>query len=141
MAIKAGVWIDHRKAVVVLITDAATETKQIDSGVEGPIRPASPVAEDIQERKILARLKTFYDEVIACIRDAEAILVFGPGQAKGELKKQLTTRKLGGRLAELETTDEMTDRQIAAKVRQHFSADPAKGTATRPARKRSKNSN
>ena len=140
MAINAGVWIDHRKAVVVLVSDAATETKQIDSRVEGPIRPASPVAEDAQERKILARLKTFYDEVIACTRDAEAIFVFGPGQAKGELKKHMTTRKLGGRLTELETTDEMTDRQIAAKVRRHFSPDSEKGAAARTLRKRSKES-
>jgi len=58
--------------------------------------------------------------VIASIRDAESILIFGPGEAKGELKKRLEGDKLGGRIVSIETVDKMTDRQITAKVRQHF---------------------
>ena len=57
---------------------------------------------------------------MACSRDAEAILLFGPGEAKGELKKRIERDKLGGRIVGVETVDKMTDRQIAAKVRQHF---------------------
>ena len=57
---------------------------------------------------------------IASIRDAESILIFGPGEAKGELKQRLETNNLGGRIVGIETVDKMTDRQIAAKVRQHF---------------------
>ena len=57
---------------------------------------------------------------IACIRDAESILILGPGEAKGELKKRLEKSKLGGRIAGVETVDKMTDRQIGAKVRQYF---------------------
>ena len=49
-----------------------------------------------------------------------SILIFGPGEAKGELKKRLEGDKLGGRIVSIETVDKMTDRQIAAKVRQHF---------------------
>jgi len=58
--------------------------------------------------------------VIASIREAEYILIFGPGEAKGELKKRLEGDKLGGRIVSIETVDKMTDRQIAAKVRQQF---------------------
>ena len=58
--------------------------------------------------------------VIACIRDAESILILGPGEAKGELKKRLERNKLGGRIVGIETIDRMTDRQIAAKVRRYF---------------------
>ena len=58
--------------------------------------------------------------VIACIRDAESILIFGPGEAKGELKKRLQRNKLGGCIIAIETIDRMTDRQIAAKVRRYF---------------------
>ena len=58
--------------------------------------------------------------MIASIRDAESILIFGPGEAKGELKKRLEGDKLGGRIVSIETVDKMTDRQITAKVRQHF---------------------
>ena len=49
-------------------------------------------------------------------RDAESILIFGPG----ELKKRLERNKLGGRVVGVETMDKMTDNQIAAKVRRYF---------------------
>jgi hypothetical protein len=54
------------------------------------------------------------------IRDAESILIFGPGEAKGELEEHLERNNLGGRIVGIETVDKMTDRQIAAKVRQYF---------------------
>jgi hypothetical protein len=54
------------------------------------------------------------------MRDAEAILIFGPGEAKGELRKRLERNNLGGRIVGMETVDKMTDRQIAAKVRRYF---------------------
>jgi len=58
--------------------------------------------------------------VIASIGDPESILIFGPGEAKGELKERLKKDGLAGRIVGVETADKMTDRQIAAKVRQHF---------------------
>jgi hypothetical protein len=58
--------------------------------------------------------------VIAHLRDAESILIFGPGEAKEELEKCLASKGLGGRIVGIETVDKMTDRQIAARVRQHF---------------------
>ena len=65
-------------------------------------------------------LNKYYDQVISCIRDAESILIFGPGEAKVELQKRLENEALGGRVAGIETVDKMTDRQIAARVRQRF---------------------
>jgi hypothetical protein len=67
-----------------------------------------------------AHLNIYYEAVIASLRDAESILIFGPGEAKGELKKRLEKSNLGGRIVGVETSDKMTDRQIAAKVRQYF---------------------
>jgi hypothetical protein len=40
--------------------------------------------------------------------------------AKDELKERLEGNNLGGRVVGIETVDNMTDHQIAAKVRQHF---------------------
>jgi hypothetical protein len=77
-------------------------------------------ADDRRQRKLTGHLNIYYDAVIACIRDAETILIFGPGEAKGELKKRLETNKLSGRIVGIETIDKMTDRQVAAKVRQYF---------------------
>jgi hypothetical protein len=47
-------------------------------------------------------------------------LIFGPGEAKGELQKRIKKNRLGGRIVGIETVDKMTSRQIAAKVRRYF---------------------
>ena len=132
MSTKVGLWIDHRKAVIVVVTGKGEETKLIISKVEKQLRRSggSPLkgryealqvpADDSREREFTGHLNIYYDAVIACVRDAEAILIFGPGEAKGELKKRLGSKELSGRIIGIETADKMTDRQIAAKVRQHF---------------------
>jgi hypothetical protein len=74
----------------------------------------------MRDRRFADHLNTFYDEVISHIREAESILVFGPGEAKGELEKRLESKGLGRRIVGVETIDKMTDGQIAAKVRQRF---------------------
>jgi hypothetical protein len=124
---QVGVWIDHRKAVIVLVTDEGEETRLIESNMEKHVRFASGSSEDgsaesTRDRQFASHLDGYYDKVIACIRDAESILIFGPGEAKGELDKRLESGELKGRIVGIETVDKMSDRQIAAKVRQHFLA-------------------
>ena len=65
-------------------------------------------------------LDKYYDRVVSFIRDADAILILGPGEAKGELKSRLEGQALGGHIVGVETVDKMTDHQIAATVRKHF---------------------
>lgn len=128
MATKAGVWIDHRQAIVVLVTDAGKSIKKIASGIEKPdhsrlkhkYTPNDFVAEDRLEHKLMSRLKDFYNEVIAGVRGAEQILIVGPGEAKGQLIKLLKSNEHRGRIAELETADKMTDSDLVSKVKLHF---------------------
>ena len=122
---QAGLWIDHKEAIVVFIGDDE-EPKRIESGMEkhvrfsGGNRPQDGAAEDQRDRQFASHLSRYYDDVIEHIRDAESILLFGPGEAKVELKSRLTAKGLGDRVVGIETTDKMTRHQIAAKVRQHF---------------------
>ena len=132
MRAKVGLWIDHRKAIVVTVTDKGEEIGLIistvqrqlrrsgDSPLKGPYEQQQVPADDRRQRTFTGHLTVYYDAVIACIGDAESILIFGPGEAKGELTKRLKRSDLGGRIAGVETVDKMTDRQIAAKVRRHF---------------------
>ncbi len=133
MKTKAGLWIDHRQAVVVMITATGEETRQIMSNAEKQLRrtgstplqgnfdPQDVPSDDSRLRTFTAELNRFYDEVIAGVSDAESILIFGPGEAKGELKKRLDEKNLGDRVSGVETVDNMTDPQVAAKVRKYFS--------------------
>jgi hypothetical protein len=126
MTTRVGLWIDHRETVLVTIADGVEETKRIDSGMEkhvrfsGGSRSEQGGGEDQQDRQFTGHLNSYYDEVIACLRDAESIFIFGPGEAKGELEKRLARKGLSGRVVSIETVDKMTERQIAAKVRQYF---------------------
>jgi stalled ribosome rescue protein Dom34 len=125
MTTKVGLWIDRRETVIVTIADNGEETKRIESGMvkhtrfSGGSRSEEGRADDQRDRQYTGHLNTYYDEVIAHLRDAESILIFGPGAAKGELEKRLASKGLSGRIAGIETVDKMTDRQIAARVRQH----------------------
>lgn len=120
-----GVWIDHRKAVIARVSDEGEVTKVIESNVEKhpgahssmPDGSQKVQADDSRDKEFMGHLRPYYDQVIAAIRDAEEIVIFGPGEAKGELKKRLEKDKIDGRIVAVQTVDKMTDRQIAAKVR------------------------
>jgi stalled ribosome rescue protein Dom34 len=121
----AGIWIDHRKTVIVSVTDTGEETSLIKSGMEKHVRYSRAAqedsAEDQRDTRFTGHLKKYCDQVISCIRDAESILILGPGEAKAELERRLEKEALGGRVVGIETVDKMTERQTAARVRQQFS--------------------
>lgn len=124
MKANAGLWIDHRNAVIVILDDKGEETKRINSDIEKHIRfsgiAQENTEEDIRDRRFTNHLNKYFDEVIACVRNAKSILVFGPGEAKMEIKKRLENEKIKTRLVNIETVDKMTDNQIVAKVREYF---------------------
>ena len=123
---QAGLWIDHREAIVVFIEDGAEKTKRIESGVEKHVRfsggneSEEGSADDQRDRQFAGHLNRYYDEVISSLRDVVSILLFGPGEAKGELEKRMAAKGLGGCIVGTETVDKMTTPQIAAKVRDYF---------------------
>ena len=122
---QAGLWIDHRKAVIVSITGEIEELKSIASDMEKHVRYSGGAMNDSEEderdRRFTGHLNKYYDEVVALVKDAVSILILGPGEAKVEFKKRLENEKQLGRVIDIETADKMTDNQIAAKVRSHFS--------------------
>ena len=146
MPAKAGVWIDHKQAIVVLVTDAGQEIKKFQGGTEQGARPAGStrsknkytrndfIAEDRREQKLVNDRKKVFDEVLAFIWGADSLLILGPGEAKGEFSKYIKAKKLRGLAVELETTDRITARQLTAKVSEHF-AKPAAGKSVTPKKK------
>jgi hypothetical protein len=127
-----GLWIDHRKTVIVSMENEVEETREIRSNMEKHVRFASSTrskdpsnvkgstAEDIRDRQFGDHLGRYYEGIISVIRGADSIWIFGPGEAKVELESRLKHEELGGRIVGIETVDKMSDHQIAAKVRDHF---------------------
>ena len=130
---KAGLWVDHRQAIIIVLSGQKTETRRIESKSEKQLRRTtgdSPLkgsyeaqlvpADDSQEVKLTGSLNNYYDAVITCLAGVDSILLFGPGEAKGELQTRLAARSLEKHIVGIETTDKMTENQIAAKVKQYF---------------------
>ncbi len=120
-----GLWIDHRKAVVVIISDEGEEVREITSHMEKHVRFSSGASEDgssedVRDRQFDNHLNSYYDSVITIIHEADSLQIFGPGEAKGELKNRLEREGFKGQILGIETVDKMTDRQIAAKVRERL---------------------
>jgi hypothetical protein len=104
---QASPWIDHRKAVIVFVTDG--------DGLE------DGSTEDVRDRQFGNHLTDFYERVSAGIRDAETIQIFGTGEAKGGLRKRLDHDGCKRKILAVETMDKMTDRLISAKVQERYS--------------------
>ena len=69
----------------------------------------------------MSALTRYDDEVVSQLGQPKALLIFGPGEAKLELKERLSRLKtLSGRTVDIETVDKLTDPQIVAKVKEHF---------------------
>ena len=124
---QAGLWIDHREAVIVVLTDKDEKITRINSDAEkqtrfpgGSRKDGFQKTEAVRGNKLEQDLGKYFDDVIANIREAGLIQIFGPGEAKGELVKRIEAAGLKERIVEVETVDKMTDNQIAAKVREYF---------------------
>jgi hypothetical protein len=133
---EVGLWIDHRRAVIVTLDgngdkseksdNITVTTEEVVSGMEKHVRYSSgahvqeDVAEDQQDKLFNGHLNKYYEEVAAHVKDAAAILILGPGEAKGELEKLLVRQGKGALVAGVRAADKMTDHQVASLVRQHF---------------------
>ena len=126
---QAGLWIDHRRAVIVRITDHTHDSIELTSDSDRDARHHGGeaatearakhpgISEDTQQRHFQGELEHFYERVITSLGDAEGIWIFGPGEAKGELRARLEKQGQGCRIVAVEAADKLSDHQIVAKVR------------------------
>ncbi len=122
---RVGLWLDRGKAVIVSIADNIEARRIITSEMEhyilySTVVPGDGSPEEIRDRRFWNRLNEYYDKIIAHIRDATEIQIFGPEVAKYELQKRLESEGLAEHIVSLEDADKMTDLQIAVKVQKRF---------------------
>lgn len=131
MSTHVGIWIDHKKAVIVVAGQDTATVLQSDvaghprfgggGGYPGGNSSQGGGSEKRYEVRNQHELDRYFDEVIAAMGHPDTLLIFGPGEAKQQLAErvgQLTARPRP--VVELDTTDKLTDAQIVAKVEAHF---------------------
>jgi stalled ribosome rescue protein Dom34 len=130
----AGIWIDHREAVIVLLqADKEKSIVRIRSEAEGHYRlkggahskskigSQDSMPENRREGRYKHHLQGYYKQIIDTVRDVESMIIFGPGEAKHELAKEIGREKaLSGKIAAVETVDKMTEPQVVARVKKYF---------------------
>ena len=132
---KVGIWIDHKKAVIVSASAGHVTVNTLESDVEPHARysgragypPADGPRDGRGEKKYEGRydehLDRYYDDVISRLGQPEALLIFGPGEAKLQLRERLGSHTRSNNTVAVETTDKLTDPQIVAKVKEHYGID------------------
>ena len=131
MNAEVGLWIDHKKTVIV--NGQGNEIVTLESNLEEDPRLTSGhgktpfgakvfLTDNHLDRRFMERLNKYYLDVIAKLRDARSIVIMGPGEAKFELEKRLQHAGLKENVVAIETADKLTDRQIAARVKKYFAS-------------------
>jgi len=137
-----GIWVDRKKAVIVTrrepersyeedeqitVTEISSDTERkvrLAGGSRTRNRPWGPqeVAVDSKiESRQKQQLKKYYHQIIEIIKDADKIMIMGPGEAKLELKKEIEKSKsLITKIAGVYTRDKMTANQVSAEVKSYF---------------------
>ena len=121
---EAGIWIDHKKAVIVDISGDRISTKTLSSNV-GPHPHFAGSQEGGGEKKYEERhqhdLDRYFDEVIEQVGEPDGLLLLGPGEAKRQLQARLgRSAVLSQKVVSVESADQLTDAQIVARVKEHY---------------------
>jgi stalled ribosome rescue protein Dom34 len=125
----AGVWVDQKKAYLVTIEEGRAQIKKFHSMVgrvhrsTGGMHGSMPFgmngggAEGKTFHRRQNQLKEYFDEIVASLKTADQIFIFGPGVAKTGLEEVVLKQKsLGKKLRAVKSAPKLTESQIKARV-------------------------
>ena len=131
-----GLWIDHEKAIIVSLMNGNHKVIHVNSNIAGRFRlkggsrsktPHSiqgATSESKRELRYKKHLDTYFQHIIDLLKDAKNIFIFGPGEAKSELKKAIEKNNIFlDKISDIEATDKLTEPQIIVKVKKYFNKD------------------
>lgn len=124
----SAVWIDHAHAFLVRSAGQDIDgIEEIHSEVERHHDPGAQgehVTISNQQRVAERReqeMNHFCKDLIKKLQNADEILIFGPGNAKYDLKKAIEKEKaLATKLKDVLTSDKLTDAEMRDFVRTHL---------------------
>ncbi|MGB5314999.1 MAG: hypothetical protein WBN56_03285 [Robiginitalea sp.] len=128
-----GIWMDKKEAYVVSVSQGETTMHTVPSELEffnpkGGSRsktrwgPQQVVHDSRYTERETHQLHTYYDRLADELRDADAIVLFGPAGTNSDFKKRLDAEypAIGARVRDVRTADSMTSNQVKALVREYF---------------------
>ena len=128
-----GLWVDHENAIIVSLIDGSHKVTHVESDIEGRFRLKggsrsnapwgiqSATSESKRDFRYNKHLNLYFQHIIDLLKDAKHIFIFGPGEAKIELKKEIEKNNiLINKISGIEASDKLTEPQIIAKVKKYF---------------------
>lgn len=139
MGTKVGIWMDHQQAILVFLEADRERVLRLESGAtahphsiggsrtSSAYGPQDVVAEDKLDHEFRMAMDQFYQSVAAALESAEAVYLFGPGQAKKEFRNQLAADpRLADRVKAVEAAQQLSEADVIRQVKRFFSVRPIK---------------
>jgi stalled ribosome rescue protein Dom34 len=128
-----GIWLDKEKAYIIRLENGKEHIDMVISQVENyhigggsGTRFKGGPQDVVQDSRYLERekhqLRTYFSDIAAQLKDADAIVIFGPAETKDKLAKELQNnfKVLSAKVKNIKTSDSMTENQLKALVRDSF---------------------
>ena len=133
---KIGIWLDQEKAYVITLNSSGEPSiEKFVSDVESRVRYAGEKKPFTQfgttysndERRKQRRQKherdRYFETLINAVYDADYIYLFGPGQAKEELRNTIEKDvSIRAKLIGVETAGRLTQNQMIEEVKKYYSS-------------------
>lgn len=132
MSNQVGVWLDHRKAITVVLGSSGVDLAIIESDSEKPSKSSGGhrqtalyahqdvVAEDHRKRRFESQNQEYFEKIFRRIKPANELVLMGPGEAKKQFINYLMRQKSPIKLKEMKPTGEMTTGEVTRHVCQVF---------------------
>lgn len=128
-----GIWMDKKEAFVVSVNQGETTMQTVPSDLEffnpkGGSRsktrwgPQQVVHDSRYTEREIHQLREYYDVLANKLREADAIVLFGPAGTNSDFKKRLDEKypEVGARVRDVLIADSMTSNQVQALIREYF---------------------
>lgn len=125
---QTGIWIDYKRAMIVdpndgkkistIYSDVNNAGSRQDNKTKYGGQSMNP--EKKLEAKRKKALKDYFGDIIDQLDDQSELYIFGPAEAKLELKKEIEYTAKHFQKMTVKTSDSMTDNQIVANVKSFF---------------------
>ena len=124
MNAKLGLWIDHKKAVIVSVAREHSAVTRLRSSLRRHGRYHG-AQDGGGERKYEARheqgVTHFVDAVARHVERGDEVLILGPGESKSALARRIRQIKsLKGVATTAASADRLTEAQLVAEVRRRY---------------------